>query len=135
MEALTRLVLRRREGEAVLIDGVRVLVNSVRQSQVALVIEAPRSVDIIREEVLAAQSAADFYDRARSGFFLGWRNPETGHWLIGVDPVTRLDLPLYGVLGEAAAEVQKRGPEWAVLYVTDGEIAYAYKKLKPRAVR
>jgi carbon storage regulator len=52
------LVLSRRLGEAILIaDNIRVKVISIRGSNVGLGIEAPRSVDVNREEVATRRSS------------------------------------------------------------------------------
>jgi carbon storage regulator len=58
MEAQIMLVLSRRLGEAILIaDNIRVTVTSIRGAKVRLGIEAPRSVEVSREEVAARRDA------------------------------------------------------------------------------
>lgn len=55
------LVLSRRVGEAIVIDGgIRVSVASVQGGQVRLAIEAPRIVRIDREEVREQLDASEF---------------------------------------------------------------------------
>lgn len=58
-ERITRLVLTRRPGEAVIVGDVLIRVKKIRSGdQVRLVIEAPASVRVLREELLQ-----------RSGFY------------------------------------------------------------------
>ena len=47
-----RLILGRKPGQAVLIGDVRVKVKEVRGETIRLVIEAPDSVTVVREELL-----------------------------------------------------------------------------------
>ena len=47
-----RLILGRKPGQAVLIGDVRVKVKVVRGDTIRLVIEAPDSVTVVREELL-----------------------------------------------------------------------------------
>jgi carbon storage regulator len=47
-----RLILGRKPGQAVLIGDVRVKVKEVRGDTIRLVIEAPDSVTVVREELL-----------------------------------------------------------------------------------
>jgi carbon storage regulator len=59
------LILTRRAGEAILIDGgVRIVVLGTDGGGVRLGIEAPQSVGIVREEVLSRASNGDAGDRA-----------------------------------------------------------------------
>jgi carbon storage regulator len=59
------LILTRRAGEAILIDGgVRIVVLGTDGGGVRLGIEAPQSVGIVREEVLGRASDGDAGGRA-----------------------------------------------------------------------
>ncbi|MGD8362130.1 MAG: carbon storage regulator [Gemmatimonadota bacterium] len=59
------LILTRRAGEAILIDGgVRIVVLGTDGGGVRLGIEAPQSVGIVREEVLSRSSDGDAEGRA-----------------------------------------------------------------------
>ena len=52
------LVLSRRQGEAIVIDGgIRVSVAAISRRQVRLAIEAPRQVQVDREELRERKSA------------------------------------------------------------------------------
>jgi carbon storage regulator len=46
------LVLSRRAGEAIMIDGIRVVVLEMRRGHVKLGFEAPETTKILREELL-----------------------------------------------------------------------------------
>ena len=47
------LVLSRKRGQALVIDGnIRVIIRSVSHGRVQLAIDAPREVNIVREEVV-----------------------------------------------------------------------------------
>lgn len=57
-EPKTRIVLTRTEGEKILIDDGRIIVkvSRARRGQAKIVIDAPRSVRIMREELTVVNS-------------------------------------------------------------------------------
>lgn len=59
-EPMPRLVLARRDGEAIVIgDDIRITVDGTRAGAARLVIEAPREVRMMREELLARVTLPD----------------------------------------------------------------------------
>ena len=72
------LILSRRPGDAILIDGgIRIVVLAVDGGSVRLGIEAPSSVGIVREEIL--NRIADENRRAGA-------TADTKTWIKGLDP-------------------------------------------------
>jgi carbon storage regulator len=78
------LILSRRPGDAILIDGeIRVVVLACDQRGVRLGIEAPATVGIVREEIVA--QIADENRRAS--------NAAAATWVKGVPPLPRVAPP------------------------------------------
>lgn len=82
------LILSRRPGDAILIDGgIRVVVLACDQRGVRLGIEAPAHVGIVREEIV--NQIADENRRA-SNAAAAKANAADAPWLEGVPPLPRV---------------------------------------------
>lgn len=118
------ICLTRREGEAIVIGEARLEVEAIQSNATRLRIEAPKSIEIVREELLALRDPGEpgglvrFIERSRRGFAVAR--------LVNGATFPNVAEPPFPNLFEAVKRVQQLGPGWCAIFVTDGGLAYVY---------